>query len=71
MANAFEVTFEFRNQRFEDASIGLRAFQEILSKDWDGSAKTLSNELRSFLGQVVDAIVTRNSNAWPGGTSAT
>ena len=36
MANAFEVTFEFRNQRFDDASTGLRAFTEILNKEWDG-----------------------------------
>ena len=71
MATAFEITFEFRNQRFGDAATGLRAFYDILQQDWDGSAKALSKELREFLSQVVEAIVTRNSNSWPSGTTAT
>ena len=70
MASAFTVEFEFRGQRFEDAASGLRAFYDIIGKDWDGSARALNVELRSFLDQVVEAIVTRNSGAWPGGTTA-
>ena len=70
MATSFEVTFEFRNQRFDSAATGLRAFYDIIAKDWDGSAKVLSVELRNFLNQVVDAIVSRNSAGWPGGIPA-
>jgi hypothetical protein len=71
MATSFTVEFEFRNQRFDSAATGLRAFYDIIAKDWDGSAKVLSVELRNFLNQVVDAIVSRNSAGWPGGTTAT
>ena len=71
MATSFTVEFEFRNQRFADAATGLRAFYDLVERDWDGSARALNHELRSFLNQVVEAIVSRNSSAWPGGTTAT
>ena len=71
MATSFTLEFAFRGQRFEDAAVGLRAFYDKLERDWDGSAKALNKELRDFLNQVVDAIVSRNSAAWPGGTTAT
>ena len=69
MANAFEIEFDFRNQRFKDASVGLQVFYETLQKDWDGAATALSREMREFLAQVVEAITERNSQAWPGGTT--
>jgi hypothetical protein len=65
-----ELTFEFRNQRFQDASKGLRVFYGALKKDWDGTAKVLSTELRSFLDSVAQALVQRHSGKWPGGTAA-
>lgn len=68
-----EITFniEFRNQRFEDAAKGLKYFSQALEKDWDGAAKKLSVELRAFLDLVSTAIIQRNSNPWPGGTTGT
>ena len=69
MPDAFTIEFEFRNQRFNDAAAGLKAFYEVLGKNWDGAAQALSREMREFLAQVVEAIVQRNSEAWPGGTS--
>jgi hypothetical protein len=67
---AFELNFEFRNQRFNDASKGLRAFTDALSKDWDGAAKVLSAEMRVYLDAVAKALATRHGNPWPGGTGA-
>ena len=71
MADGFTIELEFRNQRWTDAAAGLRAFYDILGKDWDGSAKVLSREMKSFLIAIADAIATRNSNGWPGGTTPT
>ena len=70
MADAYEINFEFRNQRFQDAEKGLRAFADAIKKDWDGSAKALSVELRAFLDGVAKALAGRHSGAWPGGTGA-
>lgn len=63
-----ELGFQFRNRRFKDAEVGLRTFHQVLKKDWDGSAKVLSGEIRSFLDTVVGALAQRHSGAWPGGT---
>lgn len=63
------LEFHFRNQRFQDASKGLRVFYDALKKDWDGTAKVLSTELRSFLDSVSQALVQRHSGKWPGGTT--
>ena len=71
MADAFTVEFEFRGQRFNDAAKGLEEFYRVLSRDWDDAAQALSREMKEFLAQVVEAIVSRNSNPWPGGTSET
>jgi hypothetical protein len=68
MAKTFELGFEFRNKRFRDAEKGLRVFVQTLEKDWDGAAKILSTELKSFLDSVAQALVQRHSTPWPGGT---
>lgn len=64
-----ELTFEFRNKRFNDAAVGLKYFAKALESDWDGSAKVLSKELRSFLDSVGEAITSRNGKSYPGGTT--
>jgi hypothetical protein len=56
-----ELSFEFRNQTYKDAEKGLKAFADTIARDWDGSAKVLSKELRSFLDQVAEAL---RSCAW-------
>jgi hypothetical protein len=71
MADAFEISFEFRNQRWNDAAKGLEAFYDILKRDWDSAAQALSREMKEFLHQVVEAIVARNKGGWPGGTTGT
>jgi hypothetical protein len=68
MAQTFELGFEFRNKRFRDAEKGLRVFVETLNKDWDGAAKVLGAEMKTFLNSVAQALVQRHSSAWPGGT---
>lgn len=70
MASSYEVGFEFRNKRFRDAEKGLRVFADTIQKDWDGSAKVLSDELKSFLDSVAEALASRHGSAWPGGTTA-
>ena len=70
MADPFEITFSFRNQRFTDASAGLRAFATALKRDWNGAAGVLSQEMRDFLNGVAQALASRHGNAWPGGTGA-
>ena len=69
MAEAYSIEFEFRNQRYQNAELGLKAFSEAVLKDWDGSAKVLSKELRDFLDQVANALAGRHSGGWPGGTT--
>lgn len=70
MAQPYEINFEFRNKRFRDARKGLDAFARAVAKDWDGSAKVLSDELRSFLDSVAEALAQRHGTAWPEGTTA-
>ena len=69
MADPFVIEFQFRNQRFEDASKGLQAFSQAMMRDWDGSAKALSREMKEFLDQVAQALAQRHSTGWPGGTT--
>lgn len=70
MAGEITIELSFRNQRFRDAEVGLRAFADTIGKKWDGAPKVLSDELRDFLGTVVDALAERHGEAWPGGTSS-
>ena len=69
MAQTFELNFEFRNKRFRDAERGLRVFVQELNKDWDGAAKILSGEIKTFLDSVAQALAQRHSGAWAGGTT--
>jgi hypothetical protein len=69
MANEFEVSFNFRTGRFNNAGVGLRHFYEVMAKDWDGAAVALSSEMQSFLKTVAGAIAQRNGQPWPGGTT--
>lgn len=64
----YTLEFEFRNKRFKDAEAGFRAFAKAVRDDWDGSAKVLSTELRSFLDSVAEALAERHGTSWPGGT---
>jgi hypothetical protein len=70
MAAPFEITFSFRNQRFTDASAGLKAFATQLRRDWDGSAQVLSKEMKDFMDGVAQALAQRHGEGWPGGTGA-
>lgn len=65
---ATTVEFEFRNARYRSAEKGLKAFGKAMAADWDGAAKTLSAELRSFLDSVAQALAARHGNPWPDGT---
>lgn len=69
MLSSFELNFEFRNKRYRDAERGLREVAKQLSKDWDGSTKVLSQELRDFLDTVAEAMARRHGRPWPGGTT--
>lgn len=68
MATTIEWGFNFRNKRFQRASVGLAAFAKELDASWDGAAKSLSRQLKSFLDSVAEAIAQRHSTPWPGGT---
>ena len=68
MADPFEITFSFRNQRFTNASAGLKAFATQLKRDWDGSSQVLSKEMQDFLNGVAAALAQRHGEGWPGGT---
>ena len=70
MSDPFEISFSFRNQRFTDASAGLKAFATQLRRDWDGSATVLSKEMKDFLDGVAQALAQRHGAGWPGGTGA-
>ncbi|MCL4743842.1 MAG: hypothetical protein KJZ83_00355 [Burkholderiaceae bacterium] len=68
MSTQYTLEFEFRNQRYRDAQKGLEAFARHVRQDWDGAAKVLGRELRSFLNSVATALSRRHTNPWPGGT---
>lgn len=68
MAEALTIEFEFRNQRFSSAEKGLRYYADTLEENIDRTGPVLSKELRSFLGNVAEALSQRHSKAWPGGT---
>ena len=70
MPGPMNIEFQFRDQRFTDASAGLKAFNDAVKKDWNGSAKVLSRELKTFLDSVAQALASRHSGGWPGGTGA-
>ena len=70
MSTAFEIAFDFRGQRFNDAAVGLKEFYRVLEQDWAEAVQALTREMKEFLAQVVEAIVSRNSQPWPGGTTA-
>ena len=63
------LNFEFNNQRFQQASIGLRAFSDALEANWDQAATELADQLRLYLNQVAEALSTRHGGAWPGATT--
>ena len=67
MTTTLDFSFEFRNKRFKDAEAGFRAFARAIKKDWEGSAKVLSGELREFIDGVAQALAQRHGAAWPGG----
>lgn len=72
MAKPLEINFEFRNQRFTDASAGLQAFMAAINKDFAEEApKILSKELRNFLDTVALALSRRHGVAWKAGTTPT
>lgn len=67
--SAIEFTFDFRNQRFASASVGLKAFIAALGKDFNDTApKVLSAELKSFLETIAEALSRRHGTPWSGGT---
>jgi hypothetical protein len=69
MASSFQFQVRFRNRRFNDARKGLEAFARQLQKDWDGSAKVMSQELKEFLDSVAHALASRHGMPWPSGTT--
>ena len=69
MAIELSLGLDFRNKRFKDAAVGLRAYAKALQVDWDSLAPVLSKELRSFLDSVAEALAKRHGVAWPSGTS--
>lgn len=66
---ALTIEFEFRNKRYRDAAVGLRAFSKRLGADFEEVAPTLKAELLKFLATVSKAMATRHGNPWPGGTT--
>lgn len=63
---ALTLEFEFRNRRYQDAEVGLRAFADVLSQDISRGAPVLSKELRNFLDTVAEALAQRHSAPWGG-----
>lgn len=69
---ALEISFEFRNQRFQSAAKGLIAFSNAMTLSWKDIAPiALRKELESFLKSVTEALAKRHGNPWPTGTTAT
>jgi hypothetical protein len=68
MASELNVSFEWRSQRFYDASLGLKAFAEHQEKAFKDVPQIISRELRSYLELVMEALEQRHGKPYPGGT---
>lgn len=64
-----QLGVEFQKRFYEDAAGGLDAVLQDIRKEWNGSARTVSKNLKTFLTEVAQEIADRNSNPWPGGTT--
>lgn len=67
-AGPLTLTFDWRSQRFYDASVGMRAFAQNLNKRFDDVPQIISRELRAWLEVVAEALAQRHGKAYPGGT---
>jgi hypothetical protein len=70
MPSSVSLGVDFRNQRFSDALKGLNAVADSVHRSLDKAPQYISEELRSYLDSVAEALATRHGKAWPGGTSA-
>ena len=62
--------FQFRNQRYNDAQTGLRAFASFLERSPERATPALRKELTNYLDTVAHALSTRHGNSWPSGTTS-
>ena len=63
------LELDFRNQRYQNAQLGLEALGDRMSKSMDRVAPILASELRDYLNFVTSELASRHSAAWPGGTT--
>lgn len=70
MSNSLTLEFEFRNERFKQAEVGLRKFSSRLEAGIDRVGPVLSRELRKYLDSVALALAKRHGNPWPSGTTS-
>jgi len=69
MAEPFTISFEFRNERFQQASKGLLAFGNRVQVSWREVGGVLKTELTNYLNVVARALAQRHGNPWPDGTT--
>lgn len=67
---SIELTFQFRNQRFNSAVTGLIAFGNSVEASFAGLAPILKSELKDYLDTVAEALARRHGNPWPSGTTS-
>lgn len=71
MATGTELNFEFeyRNQRWSEASKGLAAFAQVTQRNFDTLNPILKKQLKKYLTGVARGLRIKHSRRWPGGTS--
>lgn len=71
MATSLDLAIDFRNRRFYDAAMGLKAVADHVGRSLDKAPELISREMKEFLEGVAEALARRHGKAWPGGTTAT
>ena len=65
----YTVRVEYRGRRYWNARKALEETAKRLNKNWDGTVKVVSRELRQYLEEVAAEMRKRHGKRWPGGTT--
>jgi len=66
---ALTIEFDFKGQRFKDASKGLAAFAQFQKSSMKRASPALKKQLRVYLNSAVFALLRQHSKGWPAGTT--
>ncbi len=69
MVSGVELSFEFRNKRYQQAEAGLRALGKSIETSPERVSDVLRKHLEEFLNEIAKAMAERHGTPYPGGTT--